>query len=130
MATTDLLVNIQISTTRIEGEGAGAFTIYDVLVSAFHNNNESSCWTVSHRYSSFLELHTEITRQFPKHLLQEFPAKSVFEKSTNYDVVEKRKISLQKYLQGIVDNPLLRAYEPVLSFLFLRDFESTRRNLC
>jgi len=128
MFETDKL-SILIPSTRVEGEGGSAFTIYDVFVSVWHSDEqEASSWTVSHRYSSFLELHLQVSKQFPKQFLRvPFPDKSIFEQSTDTTVVQRRKVALQKYLQHLVDDPLLRTYDPVLSFLFLRDLETTRR---
>jgi len=117
----DPKLSVAIPTTRVEGEGGSAFTVYDVQISVYRNEEDSSSWTVSHRYSGFLVLHSQVRKQFPKERLEEFPAKSIFDSSTSTAVVQRRKVALEKYLQHLVNNPLIRAYDPVLSFLFLRD---------
>lgn len=63
-------LSILIPSTRVEGEGRSAFTIYDIFVSALHRDeHEPSIWTVSHRYSSFLKLHLQVSKKFPKQYL-------------------------------------------------------------
>lgn len=88
-------------------------------------------WTVNHRYSDFAQLHAYL--KMGTVVLPQLPPKKVFG-NTDRDFINERKEALQKYLEGILFNPLLASSLPVKRFLdptnYTRNFlEEARQNV-
>ncbi|KAK3853289.1 hypothetical protein Pcinc_040166 [Petrolisthes cinctipes] len=88
-------------------------------------------WKVNHRYSDFAQLHTTLRAVTP--VLPLLPPKKVFG-NTDRDFINERKVALQKYLENLLELPVLCCCLPVKRFLdptnYSRNFqEEARQNV-
>jgi len=78
--------------------------------------NETSTITVSRRFKDFEWLHLQLKRIFPTLLvLPHLPSKILRMDASG---VEKRRSSLQRYLNRIVQHPIIRSTEVLMVFLW------------
>ena len=105
----DFIVDI-LSTTE---EGTiKKFTTYQI-----QTKNKGKVFFCSHRFSEFKKLHLDLIKIIPN--LGELPSSSLTKFSTSPEVVNERKLCLEKYLQGIMQIQELQGYRPVVEFLNL-----------
>ena len=73
---------------------------------------------VYRRYSEFDKLKKNIKKQFPSELFANLPRKHLVG-NLNNDVIEARRIMLERYLQELIMNPRVLGSDLVVSFLSL-----------
>ena len=88
------------------------YTMYKI-----ETRGQNKYFEASHRFQDFKKLHGELIKIIPT--LGELPSSSLTKFSTSREVVNERKICLEKYLQGILQIQELQGYRPVVEFLNL-----------
>eukprot|EP01111_Echinosteliopsis_oligospora_P012484 TRINITY_DN4273_c0_g1_i1.p1 TRINITY_DN4273_c0_g1~~TRINITY_DN4273_c0_g1_i1.p1 ORF type:complete len:230 (+),score=47.32 TRINITY_DN4273_c0_g1_i1:126-815(+) len=112
-------IKININTTRRISNGKKPFIVYIVSIKQ-HIDGKDTSWEVSHRYSHFNELYKHLKRKYEGALEAPFPSKTYLKSPIKKQVIEKRKVMLQQYLQEVIDHPITRRDELVKKFLFLK----------
>lgn len=94
---------IKIKNIHVGREEDGKeFAIYAIEV--LRNAGEkmpAATWTVTRRYSEFLELHQKLRSQYPSVRNLDFPRRRVVMKLQN-DFLQKRRVALEKYLNQLL----------------------------
>ncbi|KAL2914898.1 hypothetical protein HK105_205642 [Polyrhizophydium stewartii] len=85
-------------------------------------------WTVRRRYNDFDALHRRLRDEFPIVAEFEFPGKGLglFSLGKHDDLRRTRMVALEKYLQRLVDNPVICQSDHLRDFL-ASTFQSVRR---
>ncbi|EGC31155.1 hypothetical protein DICPUDRAFT_50356 [Dictyostelium purpureum] len=99
---------------RLDSVSFNAFTVYMVNVTNQISNKQ---WNIFRRYSQFHDLDSNIKAAFPKIKLPKLPKKYIFKNSTNRELVEERKLLLQKYLTDLVKHPQVEESDCLISWL-------------
>ena len=90
------------------------YVIYDVYTENFE-------WTVKRRYSDFEYLRNVLIKLYPGILLPPLPSKKAGGRRFEEDFIEKRRYSLQKFINLILKNEILKSCEMVYVFLYQSD---------
>uniref|UniRef100_A0A0A9Y6R1 Sorting nexin-2 n=1 Tax=Lygus hesperus TaxID=30085 RepID=A0A0A9Y6R1_LYGHE len=113
-------LNVKITDVQRCGDGMGAYMVYKVeTVSTLPQFKKKSC--VLRRFSDFLGLHDRLVEKHLRtgRIIPPAPEKSVIgmtklkmggqhtEQSSNFDFIERRKCSLERYIQRTADHPVL-----------------------
>ncbi|TIC37799.1 hypothetical protein E3Q02_01562 [Wallemia mellicola] len=111
---------------RLEGEKEG-------FLFTHHNYNiESSRGDVSRRFSDFVWLHDCLLVRYPFRNIPNLPPKrltvSGHSLSTDANFLETRRRGLQRYMNFILNHPILKTDGLVLTFLETPSLESWRKN--
>ncbi len=108
-------MNVNNSPKIIEGGIFGLnYVLYEVITENFD-------WNVKRRYSDFVSLRNILIKLNPGFILPPLPHKKVGGRRLEDDFIEKRRISLQKFMDLILENELLKACEFVYIFLYQQD---------
>ncbi|XP_028399234.1 sorting nexin-2-like [Dendronephthya gigantea] len=125
-------IEIKVSDPEKVGDGMGAYMCYKVTTMTSLPSFKKPETSVSRRFSDFLGLHERLNAKF---LLQgkvvpPAPEKSVLgmtkvklgkEESTSADFVERRRASLERYLNRTASHPALREDSEFREFLELEN---------
>ena len=103
-------------------------TYYEILVD---KENGVRKWAVKRRYNDFLLLHRKLKENFP--IVHEFdlPGKSysIFHSKIEREELKHERMSaLEKYLQRLIDNPLICQSEDLRSFLSSVEYKKRQYN--
>lgn len=82
---------------------------------------ENFNWTIKRRYSDFESLRNILVKLYPGILLPPLPNKKVGSRRFEDDFIEKRRNSLQKFMNLILANEVLKSCEIVYVFLYQQD---------
>jgi sorting nexin-25 len=101
-------------------------TYYEILID---KENGLRKWAVRRRYNDFLLLHRKLKENYP--IVHEFdlPGKnfSMFHsKIEREDLKQERMHALEKYLQRLIDNPLICQSEDLRTFLSSAEYKERR----
>ena len=92
-------------------------TFYEILV---HKESGPRRWVVKRRYNEFLWLHKKLKDKFPIVHELDLPGKnySIFHSKAEKEQLKKERMAaLEKYLQRLIDNPLVCQSDELRSFL-------------
>ncbi|XP_050421935.1 sorting nexin-2 isoform X2 [Adelges cooleyi] len=124
-------IKISISETTKVGEGMSSYVAYRVVthtnVAMFKNTNMA----VLRRFSDFLGLHNKLTEKYLRNgrLIPPAPQKNVLsttrikisgnqsDQTTSTEFIEKRRLSLERFLKRIALHPVLRNDKAFCDFL-------------
>lgn len=106
-------VTILGSEVRVDPKTKKSFTIYHLMVRNEGTGAETDVWR---RYSEFDKLKKGIRKAFPSIEFANLPRKHIVG-NLNNDVIEARRIMLERYLQEIIMNPVVLDSDLVRSFL-------------
>lgn len=103
-------------------------TFYEIIVD---KDNGVRRWTVRRRYNDFLLLHRKLKEKYP--IVHEFdlPGKnfSMFHSKIEKEELKmERMTALEKYLQRLIDNPLICQSEELRNFLSSVEYEKRQYN--
>ena len=121
-------INIKVSDPEKVGDGMGAYMQYKVTTSTSLSSFKKPETSVSRRFSDFLGLHERLNAKFlvQGKVVPPAPEKSVLgmtkvklgkEESTSADFVERRRASLERYLNRTASHPTLREDPEFRQFL-------------
>eukprot|EP00002_Diphylleia_rotans_P016374 TRINITY_DN3180_c0_g1_i2.p1 TRINITY_DN3180_c0_g1~~TRINITY_DN3180_c0_g1_i2.p1 ORF type:complete len:155 (-),score=33.00 TRINITY_DN3180_c0_g1_i2:183-647(-) len=94
-----LFVRIPRSEERIEASTGKKYTVYQLIV----ENNQTN-WEIFRRFSEFDALYQTLNRKFPGQV-PDFPVGSKI-LGFAMDVVEKRRVALEKFILDLLENPV------------------------
>jgi hypothetical protein len=92
-----------------------SFTAYKLLV---ENEGKNLSKEIFRRYSEFDNLKKKIKKTFPSETFANLPRKHLVG-NLNNDVIEARRVMLERYLQEIIMNPRVLKSDLVVAFLAL-----------
>ncbi|KAI8866863.1 sorting nexin-3 [Ramicandelaber brevisporus] len=119
-------LEIEIRNPQTHGFGSKMFTDYEVVcrtnIPAFRF--KTSC--VRRRYSDFEWLRDMLERENPRVSLPSLPGK-VFTNRFSEDVIETRRIGLERFIQNVAGHPLLQTGSKVLA-AFIQDANFTKES--
>ena len=87
-----------------------SYILYDITT-------EKLNWFVNRRYSDFVWLRDALCSLFPTTFIPQLPKKKMGNRRFEEDFVEKRLKGLQFFLDEILENEILKAAEPLITFL-------------
>ncbi|GLH07322.1 Sorting nexin-2 [Gryllus bimaculatus] len=126
----DQFLDVSVTEWQKVGEGMGAYVAYKIVtytnMPLFHNRN----FTVMRRFSDFLGLHDKLSEKYLRtgRIIPPAPEKSVVgmtkikmsnqaEQGSSADFVEKRRASLERYLNRTASHPVLKVDPDFREFL-------------
>ena len=117
-------MRINCSTESFKDRKKVAF--YDIIVD---KDNGSRRWSVRKRYNDFHSLHKKLKEKFP--IVHEFdlPGKTIsifHSKNEKEDLKKERMLALEKYLQRLLDNPLICQSEELKRFLSSSEYKGRK----
>ncbi len=107
-------INVTILGSEVRQEAKKSFTAYKLLVEG-GGGVSKEIWR---RYSEFDTLKKKIKKAFPSEAFANLPRKHLVG-NLNNDVIEARRVMLERYLQEIIMNPRVLNSDLVVSFLGL-----------
>lgn len=108
---------ISIVDTATSDEDGRAVVRYLVEIQQLASDGSiASGWGVARRYSEFYQMHTRLKERFPAVRGLEFPGKK-FVTSLSNNLVDSRRVALEKYLQHLVLVPSVCESDELRSFL-------------
>ena len=78
-------------------------------------------WLVKRRYSDFEWLRQVLSKFNPGHLIPPLPSKKIGPRRFELDFIAKRMKFLQKFIDDVTENEILKASEPLKAFLSMVD---------
>mmetsp|Transcript_27093 Transcript_27093/g.52816 ORF Transcript_27093/g.52816 Transcript_27093/m.52816 type:complete len:338 (+) Transcript_27093:61-1074(+) len=116
-------LSVQVTGASRQSQGAlpRPFMAYALLVEVKLGGQYAGCvqFAVSRRFSRFVELHRQLSKDFPGITLPPFPTSQPFQSSVDPSVVGVRIVMLQKYLAALMSTPSVCHSEALYSFLEL-----------
>lgn len=82
--------------------------------------------TVTRRYKDFLWIYHQLVSSYPGRIIPPPPTKQTYIGRFNENFIENRRLSLQKMLTRISNNPILNQDENFISFLTNQEFDETK----
>ncbi|XP_071794041.1 sorting nexin-2-like [Asterias amurensis] len=123
-------MEITITEPFKKGDGMSAFMAYKVTTKTSNPSFKKPETTVTRRFSDFLGIHQKLVERHTTkgHIVPPAPEKSVVgmtkvkmsktaEESNSMDFVEKRRASLERYLNRTASHPLLQQDDKFIEFL-------------
>jgi len=89
-------------------------------------NTPDKGFNVERRYSDFLALRQEMTRDYPGYIIPPIPIKKLTG-NTEPEFIQKRKAELQMFLDSVLKHPLIKNYELFYKFVSLSGKEWEER---
>jgi sorting nexin-25 len=86
---------------------------------------QAAVWAVARRYSEFHELNKRLRSRYPQIKSLEFPRRQVPVLRLQKDFLEKRRVLLEKYLQGLLQVPAICRSREFRAFLSQQSLPST-----
>lgn len=112
-------LEVEVRNPRTHGSSRSMYTDYEIIVSSnipiFRPNS-----TVRRRYSDFVAFKDVLERDLPKVHIPSLPPK-VFTNRFSEEVVQTRKVQLDRFLQQVSTHPLVQTGAPRLLVSFLQD---------
>ena len=87
-----------------------SYLIYDITTQKLN-------WFVNRRYSDFVWLREILISLFPTVLIPQLPKKKIGNRRFEEDFVQKRLKGLQRFLDEILKNEVLKTSDPLITFL-------------
>ena len=112
----DIEIKVTISNPRKINDSLlkNSYLLYDITTSNFN-------WIVNRRYSDFIWLRDTLSHMFPTAFMPQLPKKKIGNRRFEQDFVEKRMKGLQKFLDGILKNELIKSSDVLVSFLSIAE---------
>ena len=114
-------MRITISDPEKHGEGSSAFVSYLVKTETNLSSFNQTNLAVKRRFQDFVSLQKQLTEMHPTCVIQPLPDKHRMEYLTgdrfSPEFIEKRRSSLQTYLERIARHPALQRSPAVKRFL-------------
>uniref|UniRef100_A0A0B7A079 Sorting nexin-17 n=1 Tax=Arion vulgaris TaxID=1028688 RepID=A0A0B7A079_9EUPU len=107
-------MHFSIPETEEVKEGSSSFTIYHI-----HVNGVFHCKA---RYKQLRQFHDELKKEFGLAALPEFPKKKLL--ALTQQEIEQRRITLERYIQLVSQNPLISSSDLFNAFLLTAQQES------
>ncbi|CAO3703540.1 unnamed protein product [Rhizopus stolonifer] len=109
---------VNITNATIGSDGQGDFALYVIEIQQLgYDGHFVSGWIVARRYSEFFALHQKLKKTFASVVKSiEFPAKWPLLKLQK-PFLEARRVSLERYLKRLLDNPEIRKSQELRAFL-------------
>ena len=87
-----------------------SYLLYDITTPKMN-------WFVNRRYSDFIWLRETLVSLFPTILMPQLPKKKIGNRRFEEDFIQKRMNGLQKFLDEVLKNEILKTADPLISFL-------------
>ena len=87
-----------------------SYLLYDITTPKMN-------WFVNRRYSDFIWLRETLIALFPTILMPQLPKKKIGNRRFEEDFIQKRMKGLQKFLDEVLKNEILKTADPLISFL-------------
>jgi sorting nexin-7/30/sorting nexin-8 len=78
-------------------------------------------WLVNRRYSEFEWLRKVLCKFFPSKLIPPLPNKKIGGRRFEADFIQKRMSFLQRFIDEVIQDEILKASEPLIAFLSMTD---------
>ena len=87
-----------------------SYILYDITTPKMN-------WYVNRRYSDFVWLRDTLVSLFPTRMIPQLPKKKIGNRRFENDFIEKRIKGLQNFLDGILNDDIIKTAECLISFL-------------
>ncbi|TPX59776.1 hypothetical protein PhCBS80983_g02221 [Powellomyces hirtus] len=120
-------LKVAISDSQKHGDGSGAFVTYAVNSKTTLETFPRSTMSTRRRFQDFVWLHRTLTEEYPACIIPPLPGKHRMEYITgdrfSSEFIEKRRHSLQTYMNRITRHPTLQSSVAMKKFLETGDLQ-------